>query len=108
SHRLCPPSSTYIRHLPSSPTRLSSDLSSRPAGGVQPAAGGGDVDGVEVAGVEVVRCSPASLPPPQPARAAASAVIVSAHAMMRRSEEHTSELPSLAHLVLRLLPSQNK
>src|SRR2546425_2764826 len=46
--------------------------------------------------------------PPAPAKAPASVVIVGAGGIGARSEEHTSELQSLAYLVCRLLLEKKK
>src|SRR5262249_62421833 len=97
------------RHLPSFPTRRSSDLAA------DDAKGGRDMmrfTRVAIAlGCTAMSATQADAAPPSRAREAAvsTAVITNCYKMAdRRSEEHTSELQSLTNLVCRLLLEKKK
>src|SRR5205814_8097612 len=102
SSRPCPP-----LLLPSFPTRRSSDLAKQVFGEVQPCVGKPQCARHAIAVDERARSllplHPAELPDQVPESAA-----LRDRPGMQRSEEHTSELQSLRHLVCRLLLEKKK
>src|SRR5205823_10454049 len=99
SHRYCPP-----RHLHSFPTRRSSDLATESCRRIRlkyPVLDASDFARVAAADLEGLRA--VTLPAVYQVANGPAGLELALDVLMNRSEEHTSELQSLAYLVCRLL-----